>query len=118
MEAEVVGFKDNNILLMPYGELSCIGPGSKVVSTNRALTVPVGMGFIGRILDGLGKPMDDKGDIRTVEYYNVDNSPGSPKRKDSRGSSLGYQGHRRSLTCGRGQRIGLFADPVWEKARF
>ncbi|MGI6561645.1 MAG: flagellar protein export ATPase FliI [Clostridia bacterium] len=111
VEAEVVGFKDNNILLMPYGELSCIGPGSKVVSTNRALTVPVGMGFIGRILDGLGKPMDDKGDIRTVEYYNVDNSPPDPLKRERIREvlPLGIKAIDGLLTCGRGQRIGLFA---------
>lgn len=111
VESEVVGFKDNNILLMPYGELSCIGPGSKVVSTNRALTVPVGMGFIGRILDGLGKPMDDKGDIRTVEYYNVDNSPPDPLKRERIREvlPLGIKAIDGLLTCGRGQRIGLFA---------
>jgi flagellum-specific ATP synthase len=111
VEAEVVGFKDNNILLMLYGELSCIGPGSKVVSTNRALTVPVGMGFIGRILDGLGKPMDDKGDIRTVEYYNVDNSPPDPLKRERIREvlPLGIKAIDGLLTCGRGQRIGLFA---------
>ena len=118
VEAEVVGFKDNNILLMPYGELSCIGPGSKVVSTNRALTVPVGMGFIGRILDGLGKPMDDKGDIRTVEYYNVDNSPGSLKRERIERFFPWVSSIDGLLTCGRGRENPLFADPVWEKARF
>ena len=111
VSAEITGFKGNNILLMPYGDVSGIGPGSKVVSTGKLLSVPVGMQYIGRILDGLGRPIDDAGEIQTHEYYNVNNPPPDPlKRKRIKEVlPLGVKAIDGLLTCGRGQRIGLFA---------
>ena len=63
IKAEVVGFKENRVLLMPIGEVQGIGPGCSVVSAERALDVPVGQSLLGRILDGLGTPIDGKGPI-------------------------------------------------------
>ena len=58
IKAEVVGFRDNEVLLMPLGNLEGIAPGSEVISTGDCLKVPVGEQLLGRILDGLGDPMD------------------------------------------------------------
>jgi len=109
--AEVIGFRDNKVLLMPFGELSGIGPGNKVVSTNKTMQVPVGMHFKGRVLNALGNPIDDKGPITTTEYYGIDNCPpdplSRPRIKDP--LPLGIKAIDGLLTCGRGQRIGIFA---------
>ena len=59
LEAEVVGFKGNRVLLMPLGEIVSIGPGCEVIATGKPLTVKVGMDLLGKVLDGLGKPMDE-----------------------------------------------------------
>lgn len=61
--AEVVGFKDNIVSLMPLGSLEGIGPGSPVIATGKKMYVPVGYGLLGRVLDGLGQPMDDFGQL-------------------------------------------------------
>ena len=61
LPAEVVGFRENRVLLMPLGEMQGIGPGSEVVSSRNLLRVKVGPSLLGRILDGLGNPIDGKG---------------------------------------------------------
>ncbi len=110
-KAEVVGFRDKQVLLMPFGDLSGVGPGSRVVSTNAALKVPVGDKFIGRILGPLGEPMDDKGDIVPDAYYTVENMPPNPleRRRIKEILPLGVKAVDSLLTIGRGQRIGIFA---------
>ena len=111
IKAEVVGFKDNKTILMPLGELAGIGPGSKVISTNKSLMVPVGMQFVGRILDGLGNPMDGKGEINVDTFYNIDNDPPDPLSREriTEPLPLGIKAIDGLLTVGRGQRIGIFA---------
>lgn len=111
VKAEVVGFRDKRVLLMPFGDLSGVGPGNRVVSTNAAFRVPVGMGFIGRILDPLGSPMDDKGDITPDAYYNIDNMPPNPleRKRIKEILPMGVKAIDSLLTIGRGQRIGIFA---------
>ncbi|MCL2747324.1 MAG: flagellar protein export ATPase FliI [Oscillospiraceae bacterium] len=111
IQAEVVGFRGKNILLMPYGNVSGVGPGSRVVSTNRTLRVPVSMDFRGRVLDGLGNPIDDGPEIFTTEYYPVDNTPPGPlsRPRIKEILPLGVRAIDGFLTCGRGQRIGIFA---------
>src|SRR5579862_9612694 len=61
--AEVVGFRDNKVLLMPLGELGGIGAGAEVRALGRPLDVALSPSLLGRVLDGLGRPIDDKGDI-------------------------------------------------------
>lgn len=68
--AEVVGFRDNNVLLMPIGDMSGIGPGNRVIATNSELQVGVGPKLLGRVLDGLGNPMDGKGQENNL-YYRI-----------------------------------------------
>jgi flagellum-specific ATP synthase len=111
VEAEVVGFNDNRIYLMPYGKLDGIGPGSKVVALDKKLDVRVGDGLMGRILDGLGRPMDGLGPVACSEVYASDNVPPNPlsrKRIDTP-LELGVRALDGLLTCGIGQRLGVFA---------
>ena len=109
--AEVTGFKENKVVLMPFGELRGVGPGSKIISEKRSLQVKISDDLVGRILNGLGDPIDDKGDISGGEYYNVSNSPPNPlKRKRIHDiMPLGIKAIDGLITCGSGQRVGIFA---------
>ncbi len=109
--SEVVGFKEKKVLLMPFGDLSGVGPSSYVVSDNRALMVPVGKAFCGRVLDGLGNPMDDLGPVKTAGFYPIMNNPPSPLERNriTEKLSLGIKAIDAMLTLGKGQRIGIFA---------
>ncbi len=111
LEAEVVGFRDDRVLLMPLGELRDIGPGCEVVSIGRPLGVNVGPGLLGRILDGLGRPMDDRGPVGSSEFYPLHATPPHPLRRQSILDPLpvGVRAVDGVLTLGRGQRIGIFA---------
>ncbi len=109
--AEVIGFKDNIVSLMPLGSLEGIGPGSYVIATGKRMHVPVGWNLIGRILDGLGRPMDKGNQIEGEELYPIYNEPPDPlKRRVIKTSlSLGIRAIDGLLTIGRGQRIGIFS---------
>lgn len=109
--AEVVGFKDDKILLMPLGDMEGIASGSKVVASGKTLRVNVGEELIGRILDGLGNPIDGKGPIKVQRTYPVSNSPPNPldRRLIDQPLPLGIKAIDGFLTCGKGQRIGIFA---------
>ncbi len=111
VKAETIGFKDKNVLLMPFGELSGVGPDSLVVSTNSTLKVPVGEEFIGRILNGIGDPIDGKEAIKANEFRRVDNDPLNPltRKRIHEILPLGVKAIDGLLTCGKGQRIGIFA---------
>lgn len=111
LEAEVVGFRDDRVLLMPLGELRDIGPGCEVVSMGRPLGVNVGAGLLGRILDGLGRPMDDKGPVGSSEFYPLYATPPHPLKRQNITEPLpvGVRAVDGVLTLGRGQRIGIFA---------
>ncbi len=109
--AEVVGFRDEIVLLMPYGALTGIGVGNKVVATGSELSVPVGYGLRGRILDALGKPMDGKGAVNPDTVYPVQSAPPSPleRRRIKDALELGVRCIDGFLTMGEGQRVGIFA---------
>jgi len=111
IKSEVVGFKGETVLLMPLGEMSGIGPGSKVVASDHSLRVNVGKHLLGRILDGLGNPLDNKGPIVSNKKYPVDNKPPNPllRKKISSILPLGIKAIDGLLTCGKGQRIGIFS---------
>ncbi len=111
LNAEVVGFRENFVLLMPYGDLAGVGPGSRVVSTNQILRVPVGMNYMGRVLDGMGNPIDNGPPLLADEYYPVENHPPNPlsRPRIQEILPLGVRAIDGLLTCGRGQRIGIFA---------
>ncbi|HAA43480.1 MAG TPA: EscN/YscN/HrcN family type III secretion system ATPase [Ruminiclostridium sp.] len=109
--AEVVGFKDNKVLLMPLGDMSGIGQGSTVISTGEFLRVEVGKNLVGRVIDWMGNPIDDKGDIKAECYYPVDNPPPLPLERNriKQPLPLGIKCIDGLLTVGKGQRVGIFA---------
>lgn len=113
IRAEVVGFKDEVVYLMPLGELTGIGPGSEVQPTGSTLTVKVGPGLLGRVLNGLGDPMDHKGDLVGDDFidYPVNNPPPDPleRQRILNHIEVGVRAIDAMLTCGEGQRIGVFA---------
>lgn len=111
IKAEVVGFKDEKVLLMPLGEMTGIGSGSVVTANGDILKVAVGPELIGRVLDGLGRPIDDKGPLNTKLHYRTDNKPPNPltRKRITDPLSLGVRAIDGLLTVGKGQRIGIFA---------
>jgi len=111
VSAEVVGFRESRILLMPFGKLEGIGPGSKVEALGRSFQVPVGLALRGRILDGLGTPIDDLGPLKADSMYPIDNPPPNPlsRSRIDKPLPLGVKAIDGLITCGRGQRIGIFA---------
>lgn len=109
--AEVVGFKNNRILLMPLGDLEGIGAGSDLIASGGTLKVKVGPGLQGRVLDGLGEPIDGKGSIEASCHYPVMNHPPNPLSRTRIKEILpvGIRAIDGLNTLGRGQRIGIFA---------
>lgn len=108
--AEVVGFRDKSVLLMPLGELSGIGPGCLVKPTGSSLKVKINDNLLGTTLDGLGKPLNFELDY-DGDLYDVDRSPPNPfeRRKIEKIMSTGVKAIDGVLTVGEGQRIGIFA---------
>ncbi len=109
--AEVVGFHERGILLMPLGELEGVHPGSAVEPLGRSFGVEVGPGFLGRIVDGLGHPMDGLGDVGPVTRIPLTAEPPNPLSREPIREPLetGVRAIDGLLTIGRGQRIGIFA---------
>ncbi len=111
VQAEVVGFRESRVLLMPYDDIDGIGPGSIVESTGDKLKVKVSEALIGRILDGTGIPIDEKGEVDGSLFYDVTNTPSNPlgrPRIDKR-IGFGVKTIDGLLTCGKGQRMGIFS---------
>ncbi len=81
LSAEVVGFRGDRVLLMPLGNLKDVGPGCDVLSMERPLGVRVGQALLGRVLDGLGNPLDDKGPIAASDFYPLYAEPPHPLRR-------------------------------------
>ncbi len=108
--SEVVGFKDNKVLLMPYDTVDGIGLGATVRNTGECLTVKVGPSLLGRVLDGIGRPMD-KGEITETLEYPIDAMSPDPLQRKliSEVLPLGVKAVDGLLTIGKGQRIGIFA---------
>ncbi|MCX5810647.1 MAG: FliI/YscN family ATPase [Proteobacteria bacterium] len=111
INAEVVGFKDGKTLLMPLGDLRGIGVGSKILSRKQTVNVAVGEGLLGRVIDGLGNPMDGKGPIHCSDFVPVYRETVNPMKKKRilDPLDLGIRSMNGLLTCGKGQRIGIFA---------
>ncbi len=109
--AEVVGFREGMVMLMAVGEMQGIGPGCEVVSAQKTLKVKVGDELLGRVLDGLGNPMDGKGPILTDQEYPLNAQPPDPLERPRIHENL-YVGVRAIdglITMGDGQRIGIMA---------
>jgi flagellum-specific ATP synthase len=109
--SEVVGFRGNHVLSMVLGDAGRVSPGSEIVATGRSLSVTLGDGLLGRVLDGLGRPMDDGGPVHGDEIRPVYSAPPNPleRRRIARPLATGVRVIDALLTCGEGQRVGIFA---------
>lgn len=109
--AEVVGFRDHHLLLMPLSELHGIHPGSEVIATGAPMRLGVGNALKGRVLDGVGKPLDDLGPVVTEHTVGLNLLPPHPlKRQRIRDVfQTGIKAIDTFTPCGRGQRMGIFA---------
>ncbi|MBO4400705.1 MAG: flagellar protein export ATPase FliI [Selenomonadaceae bacterium] len=109
--AEVVGFREGKVMLMPIGDMQGVGPGCEVLAAQKTLQVKVGDELLGRVLDGLGNPMDGKGEILSKLEYPLTAPPPPPLERPRITESL-YVGVRAIdglMTLGDGQRIGIMA---------
>ena len=112
LQAEVVGFRGDEVVLMPLGEVAGIGPDAVVSPSGRPLRVRVGQGVLGRVLDGLGEPLDGQGPIvGPTDEWAVDRPAPDPltRRRVAKPLALGVRAIDAFLTVGEGQRVGLFA---------
>jgi flagellum-specific ATP synthase len=109
--AEVVGFKNNRVLSMALGDINRISPGSEIVASGKSFSVPVGKKLLGRVIDGLGRPIDGKGWIEAEEIRSIYNQPPEPleRKRITEALATGIRAIDALLTCGKGQRIGIFA---------
>lgn len=111
LAAEVVGFRGERLLLMPLGPMEGIRPGAEVVATGRPLAAPVGEALLGRILDGLGRPIDGRPLPKGLGRAPAEAPPPNPltRTRIHEVMPLGVRALDALLTCGRGQRLGIFA---------
>ncbi len=109
--AEVVGFRDNKTLLMPLGELRGVGLGSLIAVKREKASMGVGPGLLGRVIDGLGVPIDDMGPVAVQEEYPIYAQPVNPMKRVpiKKPLDLGIRAINGLLTCGEGQRVGIMA---------
>jgi flagellum-specific ATP synthase len=108
--AEVIGFRENRILLMPYDDMTGVGIGSLVENSGTAFKVPVGENLLGKTLDGIGNPMDES-ELYTSTFYPAEAPPPDPLKRKIIDDvlPLGVKAVDAMLTVGKGQRIGIFA---------
>jgi len=109
--AEVIGFQsDQQAMLMVLGEMAGLSPGDEVLATGRVPFMPVGQGLLGRVVDSMGRPIDNKGPVSYQDEYPLYQSPPSPLERGSITDtvSTGVRAIDALLTLGKGQRIGVF----------
>lgn len=111
IRAEIVGFRGDKVLLMPLDETVGISPGNRVSRSPLPLSVLVGPELLGRILDGLGNPIDGKGPINAKNRYHVYNAPPHPLKRQRIREVLttGIRAIDGLVTVGKGQRVGIFS---------
>jgi len=109
--AEVVGFRDGRLLMMPLGEMEGVAPGGAVTPLGRPVSVPVGPGLLGRVLDGLGRPMDGRGSVGPTVMAPSRHAPPDPlaRQRVAEPLATGVRTIDGPLTIGLGQRMGIFA---------
>ena len=109
--AEVVGFREDRVLLMPLGSMEGLCAGAKVINTGTQMKVKVSDTLLGRVLDGLGNPIDGKGEIIADEYYPTNAKIINPmdRKPIDEPLSLGLRAIDGLNTIGKGQRVGIFA---------
>jgi flagellum-specific ATP synthase len=109
--AEVVALRDDGAVCMPFGDLRGVRAGATVESTGKPPTIRVGRGMLGRVLDGLGRPIDGGPPLRDLFEVTVEGAPPHPLRRArvERQLSLGVRALDTMVPCGAGQRLGIFA---------
>lgn len=109
--AEVMGFHERGVLLMPLGDLEGIHPGSAVEPMGRSFGVDVGPGLLGRVVNGLGHPIDGRGELGPTRRLSLTSEPPNPLDRDliEKPFETGVRAIDGMLTLGRGQRVGIFA---------
>ncbi|WP_155309623.1 flagellar protein export ATPase FliI [Desulfosarcina ovata] len=111
VSAEVMGFREDSVLMMPLEDIRSLGPGCKVVARKEKAQVGVGNAMLGRVIDGLGNPIDGKGPIQIDDAYPVYANPVNPllRNRITKPLDLGIRAINGLLTIGCGQRMGIFA---------
>lgn len=111
VRAEVIGFRGDEIILMPLGEVDGIGPGSRITGLGRKTTIALNEGMLGRVVDGLGNPIDGRGPLRAEKTSPLTAEPINPLQRNRIKEHLdvGIKAINGLLTCGRGQRMGIFS---------
>ena len=111
IQAEIVGFKGDKVLMMPFGEIMGLSPGCPVSVSSQPMNIPVGDQLLGRILDGMGNPIDGKGPIKGSTYQPVYNVPPNPldRQRINEAMPTGIRSIDGFLTLGKGQRVGIFS---------
>jgi flagellum-specific ATP synthase len=109
--AEVVGFREGRVLLMPLGEMRGVEPGSVIQQIGGQATVPVSQAMLGRVIDGLGNPVDGKGPLVSDSVYPLYAAPLNPmeRQRITEPVDVGVRAINGLLTLGRGQRIAIMA---------
>ena len=107
---EVVGFRDGRVLSVPLGDTAGIRPGDRIVGRGGVLSMPVGPGLLGRVIDGLGRPIDGHGPLDAPDRAPLKPPALNPLARDPIAAPIGtgVRAIDALLTCGRGQRVGLF----------
>ncbi|MFN8063526.1 MAG: FliI/YscN family ATPase [Vicinamibacterales bacterium] len=110
LPVEVVGFRDGRLLTVPLGDTAGIRPGDRIVARGGTLSIPVGVRLMGRVIDGLGRPIDGLGPLQVSESAPLKPAALNPLARSpiSEPIGTGVRALDAILTCGRGQRIGLF----------
>lgn len=111
-KVEVVGFKENKVLLMPLGTMEGIAPGCEVIADKRTFLASVGPSLLGRVLDGLGLPIDGGEPLTDLPHrVSVHRQPPSPmeRARITKPIPTGIRAIDSLLTCGKGQRVGIFS---------
>jgi flagellum-specific ATP synthase len=109
--AEVVGFKDKNVLMMAFNEMRGIALGSKIILSRQIATVRAGNDLLGRVIDGMGRPLDDKGDIENFQEVRLYSEVRNPlaRRPIREPMDVGIRSINGALTAGLGQRVSIMA---------
>jgi flagellum-specific ATP synthase len=110
-KAEVVGFKEGKVLSIALGEVANISPSCEIIASGKSFGVKVGEQLLGRVIDGLGNPIDGKGELEGVQDRTVYRDPPNPLNRKRIETPLqtGVRAIDGLLTCGKGQRVGIFA---------
>jgi flagellum-specific ATP synthase len=111
IEAEVVGFHNDRLFLMPIGDTTGLAPNAMVLPLEGGVKVPVGMALLGRIVNGAGQPLDDKGPIAIEAYVSLTGQRINPLHRNpiTQPLDVGIKAINALLTLGQGQRVGLMA---------